>query len=215
MHQQMASDARSRIGRDRRAADGRPVPARRSVCPQWPMIVLRRPKRLDRAEGRRRVEDRRLSGARTRCRSATWHKPEHIELLEGWMKSYRPQELFDEGGKLRPEIAALAPTGDRRMSANPHANGGLLRRELVLPDFADYAVPVDQPGQTDGEATRIMGLFLRDIIKERTRIFGFLARTRPSPIALPRSSMRPTGNGWRRPCPRTIIWPRTARSWRS
>jgi xylulose-5-phosphate/fructose-6-phosphate phosphoketolase len=92
--------------------------------------------------------------------------PEHVKLLEDWMRSYRPQELFDADGRLRPQIAALAPEGDRRMSANPHANGGLLRRDLVMPDFADYAVTVAAPGQADGEATRVMGDFLRDVIKQ-------------------------------------------------
>ena len=92
-------------------------------------------------------------------------KPEHVKLLEGWMTSYRPQELFGDDGRLKPEIAALAPSGDRRMSANPHTNGGLLRRELAMPDFTNYAIPVTRPGQADGEATRVMGGFLRDIIK--------------------------------------------------
>ena len=91
--------------------------------------------------------------------------PGSIKLLEDWMRSYRPQELFDHDGRLRPEIAALAPEGDRRMSANPHTNGGLLRRELMMPDFVDYAVTVTAPGQADGEATRVMGVFLRDVMK--------------------------------------------------
>ena len=101
-------------------------------------------------------------------------KPEHVKLLEEWMRSYRPQELFDADGRLRGEIAALAPEGDRRMSANPHANGGLLRRDLVMPDFADYAVGVTHPGRVEAEATRIMGVFLRDIMKQNRnfRLFG-------------------------------------------
>src|SRR6202023_3816223 len=100
--------------------------------------------------------------------------PEHVKLLEDWMRSYRPQELFDGDGRLRPEIAALAPEGARRMSANPHANGGLLRRDLVMPDFTDYAVAVTHPGRVEGEATRIMGAFLRDIMKQNGnfRLFG-------------------------------------------
>jgi len=100
--------------------------------------------------------------------------PEHVKLLEDWMRSYRPRELFDHDGGLRPEIAALAPEGDRRMSANPHANGGLLRRELVVPAFADYAVTVATPGQADGEATRVTGIFLRDVMKHNHnfRLFG-------------------------------------------
>jgi xylulose-5-phosphate/fructose-6-phosphate phosphoketolase len=172
MHQQMAStldrvlDEIAALQRSARAGE-------KIVCPQWPMIVLRSPKGWT---GPKTVDGLKTEGywRAHQVPIPDMSKREHIELLEGWMKSYRPQELFDDRGKLRPEIAALAPTGDRRMSANPHANGGLLRRELVLPDFADYAVPVVQPGQTDGEATRIMGLFLRDIIKENQnfRIFG-------------------------------------------
>ena len=98
------------------------------------------------------------------------------------MRSYRPQELFDADGRLRREIAALAPQGDRRMSANPHANGGLLRRDLMMPDFADYAVGVAQPGRVDGEATRVMGDFLRDMMKQNeAAISACSARTRPPP----------------------------------
>ena len=92
-------------------------------------------------------------------------KPEHIKLLEDWMKSYRPEELFDANGRLIEELAALAPKGDRRMGANPHANGGLLLRDLKLPNFRDYAVNVPKPGTVKAEATRIMGQFLRDVMK--------------------------------------------------
>jgi xylulose-5-phosphate/fructose-6-phosphate phosphoketolase len=101
-------------------------------------------------------------------------KPQHVRLLEEWMRSYRPQELFDDAGGLRPEIAALAPNGDRRMSANPHTNGGLLRRDLDMPDFADYAVEVTYPGRNEAEATRVMGAFLRDVMKQNHnfRLFG-------------------------------------------
>jgi xylulose-5-phosphate/fructose-6-phosphate phosphoketolase len=172
MHQLMAStldrvlDEIAALQRMARAGE-------RVVCPQWPMIVLRSPKGWT---GPKTVDGLKTEGywRSHQVPFGDMEKPEHVQLLEGWMKSYRPHELFDDGGKLRPEIAALAPTGDRRMSANPHANGGLLRRELVLPDFADYAVPVAHPGQTDAEATRIMGVFLRDIIKENPnfRLFG-------------------------------------------
>ena len=92
-------------------------------------------------------------------------KPEHVQILEQWMKSYRPEELFDAQGRLMPELAELAPKGQRRMSANPHANGGLLLRDLKLPDFRDYAVDVPSPGATHAEATRVMGKFLRDVMK--------------------------------------------------
>src|SRR4029450_7440209 len=92
-------------------------------------------------------------------------KPEHVHILEQWMNSYRPGELFDDGRRLRAELAEPPPRGDRRMSANPHTNGGLLLRDLRLPDFRDYAVKVSTPGAVTAEATRVMGRFLRDVMK--------------------------------------------------
>ena len=89
----------------------------------------------------------------------------HVRLLEKWMRSYQPADLFDNTGRLRPEFADLAPRGSRRMSANPHANGGLLLRELRLPDFRDYAVEVTAPGAVSAESTRVMGRYLRDVMK--------------------------------------------------
>src|SRR6185436_12840016 len=101
--------------------------------------------------------------------------PAHVKQLESWLRSYRPEELFDENGRLIPELKALAPDGTRRMSANPHANGGLLRKPLRIPDFQDYAVTVDTFGQDTAENTRPLGRFLRDITRENTtnfRVFG-------------------------------------------
>jgi xylulose-5-phosphate/fructose-6-phosphate phosphoketolase len=98
-------------------------------------------------------------------------QPGHLELLENWMKSYRPEELFDEKGKLYRELADLAPTNERRMSANPHANGGLLLQDLRLPDFTDYAVKVETPGAVTAEATRVQGQFVRDVIKHNPKNF--------------------------------------------
>src|SRR5262249_43223237 len=103
--------------------------------------------------------------------------PEHLELLEKWMRSYKPEELFDSNGRLIPELEALAPKGERRMGANPHANGGVLLRDLFMPDFRDYAVKVPEPGAVNAEDTRVLGRFLRDVIKENDtqrnfRIFG-------------------------------------------
>src|SRR5438270_345892 len=109
---------------------------------RWPMIVLRSPKGWT---GPKVVDGIQIEGtfrAHQVPLSELADKPEHIRILERWMKSYRPEELFDENGKLRPEIAALAPEGDRRMGANPHANGGLLLKPLALADFRDYAVAV-------------------------------------------------------------------------
>ena len=131
--------------------------------PRWPMIVLNTPKgwtgpaTVDgkKTEGSFRSHQVPLAGLAS--------NPQHLLMLEEWMRSYRPEELFDEGGRLRPELAELAPTGARRMGANPHANGGLLLKDLALPDFRDYAVEVRSPGETDGEATRAIGNFLRDV----------------------------------------------------
>jgi len=107
--------------------------------------------------------------------SATRTNAEHRAMLEEWLRSYRPDELFDDSGRLVPELAALAPLGERRMSANPNANGGLLLRDLDLPDFRDYAVPVARPGVESSEATKVMGMFVRDIIAanpDRFRVMG-------------------------------------------
>ena len=113
---------------------------------------------LDRARRRSTASRPRARSARTRCRSrSSRENPEHLALLEEWMRSYRPEELFDETGALVPELAALAPEGERRMGANPHANGGLLLRDLELPDFRDYAVDVPRPATVDREATRVLG----------------------------------------------------------
>ena len=117
-----------------------------------------------------------VSGVPTRCRLAgVRENPAHLKLLEDWLRSYRPEELFDETGRLIPELKALAPKGTRRMSANPHANGGLLRKALRMPDFRDYAIKVEKPGQATAENTRPLGRFLRDIMRqnmENFRVFG-------------------------------------------
>ena len=133
--------------------------------PRWPMIVLRTPKGWT---GPAEVDGQRTEG--------TWRshqvplaelaeRPEHLAQLEAWLRSYRADELFDETGKLLPELRELAPDGRRRMSASPHANGGLLLRDLVMPDFRDYAVDVPRPGAKTAEATRVFGDFLRDVMK--------------------------------------------------
>ncbi len=133
--------------------------------PRWPMIILRTPKGWT---GPREVDGLKTEGFwRSHqvpfAEMAT--KPGHVKLLEQWMKSYRPEELFDEDGRPVPEITNLAPKGNRRMGANPHANGGLLLRDLKMPDFRDYAIEVPGPGKVFGEATRVMGRFLRDVMK--------------------------------------------------
>jgi xylulose-5-phosphate/fructose-6-phosphate phosphoketolase len=146
-----------------------------SERPIWPMIVLRTPKGWTCPKT---VDGLKTEGFwRAHQVPFTLEKPGHLKLLEHWMKSYRPEELFDASGKLVPEIAALASKGTRRMSANPHANGGELKRPLDLPDHTAYAVKVEKPGALSAEATKILGIYLRDIMriseKERNfRLFG-------------------------------------------
>ena len=143
--------------------------------PRWPMIVLRTPKgwtgpkEVDGlpAEGSFRSHQVPISDIRG--------NPGHLALLDDWLRSYRPDELFDEGGRLRPDLAALPPKGDRRLSANPAANRDTLLRDLALPDFRDYAVKVPTPAASTSEATKVLGAFLRDVIKlnpSTFRLFG-------------------------------------------
>ncbi len=145
--------------------------------PRWPMIVLRTPKgwtgpkTVDNVpvEGTWRAHQVPLAGLR--------ESPAHLNALEEWLKSYRPEELFDEAGRPVAYLADLAPQGARRMGANPHANGGLLRRDLRMPDFRDHAVDVEQPGAAMAESTRVLGGFLRDVMKRNLesrnfRVFG-------------------------------------------
>lgn len=133
--------------------------------PRWPMIVLRSPKGWT---GPKEVDGKKTEDY-WRSHQVPFadmvDNPEHLKLLEEWLLSYRPEELFDDTGFLRQELRELAPEGERRMGANPHANGGQLLRDLKLPDFRDYAVDVASPGHTIGESTRVMGQFLRDVMK--------------------------------------------------
>src|SRR5579884_459900 len=170
VHQRMAATLDrvvEEIQAIQRAARGR----RLNTRPRWPMIVLRTPKGWT---GPKEVDGRPVEGSwrshqipipevRTR--------PEHLRLLESWMRSYRPGELFDAQGRLVPELAELPPRGHRRMSANPHANGGSLLQGLSLPDFRDYAVAVPNPGATTSEPTRALGAFLRDVMRRNPRSF--------------------------------------------
>lgn len=133
--------------------------------PQWPMIIFRTPKGWtcpDTIDGKK-CEDYWRSH---QVPMGDMDKEEHIRILEAWMKSYKPEELFDETGKLVEQLSNLAPQGERRMSANPHSNGGLLLRDLKLPDFRDYEVRVPSPGATTAESARVMGTFLRDVMKK-------------------------------------------------
>ena len=138
--------------------------------PRWPLIILRSPKGWT---GPKLVDGKQTEGnwRSHQVPMGDMSQPGHVKILETWLQSYRPQELFDTTGKFRAELADLAPKGESRMSANPHANGGLLLRDLRLPDFRGFAVKVPKPGGVDAEATRIQGAFIRDVIKLNPAIF--------------------------------------------
>jgi xylulose-5-phosphate/fructose-6-phosphate phosphoketolase len=174
VHQQLAAaldeafDDIAAIQRDARSGGN-------TERPVWPMIVLRTPKGWT---GPKVVDGKQVEGTWRSHQvplAETRDNPAHRAQLQQWLLSYAPEELFDEDGRLRAELRALAPGGDRRMSANPHANGGLLLHDLDLPDFRDYAVAVSQPATTTHEATRVLGTFLRDVIarnRDRFRLMG-------------------------------------------
>jgi xylulose-5-phosphate/fructose-6-phosphate phosphoketolase len=174
MHQRMASvldEVMTELARVKSAWAGDAANER----PLWPMIVLRSPKgwtgpaEVDGlpVEGTFRSHQVPVAGFKER--------PEHIAVLDEWLRSYRPEELFTNEGALVPEVAALAPQGQRRMSANPHANGGSLLRDLVLPDFRKYAVAVEKPGTTLSEATRVLGTYLRDVVRQNPDNFRIVS----------------------------------------
>ena len=148
-----------------------------SVRPRWPMIVLVSPKGWT---GPKMVDGRQIEGtfrAHQVPLSDPATHPGHLKLLEAWLRSYEPQELFDNTGRLRADLAELAPAGERRMGANPHANGGLLLRDLRMPDFQEYAIEVPQPGAPGIGDTHVLGNFLRDVVKLNSaqsnfRVFG-------------------------------------------
>ena len=152
--------------------------AGRSVgLPAWPMIILRTPKGWT---GPKVVDGKPIEDTwrahQVPVTSFISH-PDHVKILEEWLRSYRPEELFDGNGKLIPELRELEPSGERRMGANPHANGGLLLKDLVMPDFREYAVKVTKPGTETAEATRVLGNLLRDVMKRNAasknfRVFG-------------------------------------------
>jgi xylulose-5-phosphate/fructose-6-phosphate phosphoketolase len=185
MHQAMAATMDEAVGEIARIKES--ARAGSTERPRWPMIVLVTPKGWTGpkvvdgkpAEGSFRSHQVPLAGLR--------ENPEHLAQLEQWLRSYRPEELFDEGGALRPELAALAPEGERRMGANPNANGGKLTVALELPDFRGYAVEVPSPASRSSEATRVLGSYLRDVVAsnaDRFRIFGpdETASNRLSPV---------------------------------
>jgi xylulose-5-phosphate/fructose-6-phosphate phosphoketolase len=142
--------------------------------PQWPMLVFRTPKGWT---GPREVDGVQVEGtfrAHQVPLAELRQNPAHLAQLEQWLRSYRPEELFDSAGRLLPEIAAIAPTGQRRMSDNPHANGGTLLRDLRLPDFRDFAVEVAEPGRSQAESTKVLGTWLRDVIRRNPTTFRLM-----------------------------------------
>jgi xylulose-5-phosphate/fructose-6-phosphate phosphoketolase len=174
MHQAMAAALDDTLAQIR-AIQNDARTSGRAARAHWPMIVLRTPKGWT---GPKEVDGHRVEGswrAHQVPLSDLHGRPERIAQLEDWLRSYRPEQLFDESGRLLPELRALAPEGTRRMSANPHANGGLLRRDLRLPDFRDYAQPVDRPARTRAMNTRPLGALLRDTMRrnpDNFRLFG-------------------------------------------
>jgi xylulose-5-phosphate/fructose-6-phosphate phosphoketolase len=145
--------------------------------PRWPLLILKTPKGWT---GPKQVDGKQIEGTWRAHQVPVEHvaeNPEHLKILEEWLESYRPRTLFNQAGEFRADLAALAPVGDRRMGMNPHANGGKLLRSLIFPDFRNYAVETGGPGQRNAEATRVLGNFLRDIIKANLsarnfRLFG-------------------------------------------
>jgi len=176
MHQKMAATLDAMVD-EIHAIQKRARTEGRTERPRWPLLILRTPKGWT---GPKTVDGKPVEG--------TWRahqvpvaevreKPEHLKILEDWMTSYRAEELFDHDGKLRPELASLAPKGQQRMGMNPHANGGLLLEPLRLPQFRNYAVDVKKPGSPETEATRVLGEYLRDVMKmnlekRNFRVFG-------------------------------------------
>ena len=177
VHQQLAAETMDTVTGEIRAIQRRAQEERQPSRRAWPAIVLKTPKGWTGpkvvdglpVEGTWRAHQVPIANARD--------NPGHLALLEEWMHSYHAEELFDANGTLRPEIARLAPEGERRMSANPVANGGLLLRDLQLPDFRDYAVPVARPGDGKSEAARVLGTWLRDVVREFRRTSGCSGRT--------------------------------------
>jgi xylulose-5-phosphate/fructose-6-phosphate phosphoketolase len=174
MHQRMAATLEEAIG-EIRAQQRAARESKDAFRPRWPMIVLRSPKGWT---GPKEIKGHKVE-AFWRSHQVPFadvrDNPANLKLLQNWMRSYKPEELFDSGGRLKPELKALAPKGNRRMSANPNANGGLLRKDLKLPDFRQYAVEVASRGSAQYENTRPLGAYLRDVMKNNMtsfRVFG-------------------------------------------
>jgi xylulose-5-phosphate/fructose-6-phosphate phosphoketolase len=209
MHQEMAATLDSVIGRIRAIQKtaramapetGNSATEGAGTYPRWPMVVLRSPKGWtgpEEVDGKKTEDYWRSHQVPL---AGIGSNPEHLRMLENWMKSYKPEELFDGKGDLLPELANLAPEGERRMGANPHANGGRLLKDLEMPDFRDYAVAVSAPGISVGEATREMGKLLRDVMKlnRDSRNFRVMAPDETSSNRLD-ALFEATGRTWLEP----------------
>jgi len=176
MHQEMAATLDAAVAEIRRIwKDARRESAAKAKRPRWPMIVLRSPKGWT---GPKEIRGKKVEGYWRSHQvpfSDVRGNPRNLKLLESWLRSYAPEKLFDAGGKLRPELKALSPAGSRRIGSNPHANGGLLRKDLRMPDFRDYAVAVREAGKVLHENTKPLGEFLRDVMRNNLttfRVFG-------------------------------------------
>jgi xylulose-5-phosphate/fructose-6-phosphate phosphoketolase len=175
MHQAMAATLEHCIREIRRIQQEARESGSEVKRPRWPMVILRSPKGWT---GPKEVDGHKVEGfwRAHQVPLAEMHEnPSHLALLEEWLRSYQPERLFDKGGRLLPELRELAPKGARRMGANPHANGGLLRKALKLPDFRDYAISVEKPGTTEVGPTQILGQFLRDIMRDNPDNFRVLS----------------------------------------
>jgi xylulose-5-phosphate/fructose-6-phosphate phosphoketolase len=171
MHQAMAATLEHCVQEIRRIQKEARADASATKRPRWPMIILRSPKGWS---GPKEVDGRKVEGfwrAHQGPLAGMHEKPAHLKQLEEWLRSYRPEELFDEAGRLVPELRALAPDGRRRMGANPQANGGLLRKALSLPDFRKYAVDTARPGRIEAAPTLVLGEFLRDVARSNPHNF--------------------------------------------
>ena len=175
MHRAMAATLEDCVREIRRIQQEARKSGSDAKRPKWPVVILRSPKGWS---GPKEVDGHKVEGfwRAHQVPMAEMHEnPAHLALLEEWLRSYRPQELFDENGRLLAELRELAPKGERRMGANPHANGGMLRKALRLPDFRDYAVTVEKPGTTEVGPTQILGQFLRDVARNNPTNFRVLS----------------------------------------
>jgi xylulose-5-phosphate/fructose-6-phosphate phosphoketolase len=172
MHQEMADVLEETIGKIK-SIQAQARQEQKPTRPRWPLLILKTPKGWT---GPKEVDGKPVEGTWRSHQvpvSDVRNNAQHLKILEDWLKSYRPHELFDKNGQLRHDLAAMAPTGDRRMGMNPHANGGKLLRPLVMPDFRNYAVKLGKPGDTEAEATRVLGHFLRDVMKANLKTSNF------------------------------------------